>query len=91
MLVFCMPTERYIDVSSRLRACNITLLGADTDLEVDVRLQQLPEAPPVPAADLEYVSDDEQTSSLLCAMPDRVRRAVLCADICKQPCGTCDV
>jgi len=50
----------------------MTIFCADTDLEEDL---QLPEAPLAPAADLEYVSDDEQTSSLLCAMPDRVRHA----------------
>ena len=59
---------------------------ADTDLEVDMRMQQQPEAA---VADLEYVSDDEQASSLLCAMPDRVRRAALPRNV-EQPGCTFD-
>ncbi len=74
----CMQREHWVNVSIRHLRLQPTLLCADTDLEL--RLQQLPEAPPAPVADLEYVSDDEQTSSLLCAMPDRVRSLSLLAD-----------
>ena len=62
----------------RNSASDVMLFDADTDLEVNLRVQQLPEAPPAPVADLEYVSDDEQAASLLCAMPDRVRSTDRC-------------